>query len=237
MINSKFILVVAFYAMTFSLIFSVNTFGQGGWKIGLGNNLTEYQFRTTQGLQANYFKLGSGTSAFISSERSFLDTTRFLGGTDNKSIYFQNNRILSKLLSNLYYELGVSYNQYNALGDIQSIGFRYQTNYLGLVGGIGTIIPIYKGFSVGIKGKMYVQKLLQGIQELNSQFIDLQENNDFNKATTFLGGAVELNKRVNKGIILFMQVEHYNSMKPVESNVKTLNFSTSNFAFGIKFIP
>lgn len=219
------------------LLFSFNSFGQKGWKIGIGNNLTDYLFLSSKGVKADYFKLGAGSSAFISSEKPFLDTSRIVGGTDRKSIYFQNNRFLAKVLSRLYYELGVTYNQYNALGDIQSIGFSYQTNYLGLVSGIGLSIPLGKGFGFGFKGKVYAQQLLQGTQELNATFLDLQQDSDFNKPFIFLGGSVELTKRVNNGIILFLQADNYSSYRPLISNVKNFNISTNNISFGIKFTP
>lgn len=227
----------AVLAVVLFLFFQVNCFSQGGWKIGIGNNLTDYHFLSSKGVKADYFKLGAGSSAFISSEKAFLDTSRLVGGTDRKSIYFQNNRFLSKVLSRLYYELGISYNQYNAIGDVQSIGFRYQTNYLGLVSGLGLSMPLGKGIGFGIKGKMLAQQLLQGTQELNSTFLDLQQDLDFNKPFIFFGGSVELTKRVNNGIILFVQGDQYSTYRSIIANVKNFNISTTNISFGIKFIP
>lgn len=219
------------------LLTTSNLFAQRGWKVGLGNTFTNYNFLSSKGLKADYFKLGSGNSAFISSEKPFLDTVRFIGGTDSKSVFFQKNKVLSKFLSKLHYELGVSYNQYNSLGNIQGFGFQYQTNFIGLFGGVGLVFPIYGGFSLGIKGKSYAQQMLQGTQELNAQFTNLQQDSDFNKPTIFVGGAIEINKQVNSNIILFIQADRYNSIKSVETNVKSLNFSAINASLGIKFIP
>ena len=146
-------------------------------------------------------------------------------------------RSLAKLLSRLEYEIGLSYNQYNANGDVQAYGFRYQTNYLGFLLGFGTHIGIGRGFSMGLKAKMYAQQLLQGTQELNGHFLDLSQDVDFNKPS-FLGGyTLELNKQVNNEIILFVQGDQYNTFKPEIANTKSLNFSTYNISFGIKFRP
>ena len=89
----------------------------------------------------------------------------------------------------------------------------------------------------GWPGAMYAQQLLQGTQELNGHFLDLSQDVDFNKPS-FLGGyTLELNKQVNNGIILFVQGDQYNTFKPEIANTKSLNFSTYNISFGIKFRP
>lgn len=233
----KFHVFIAILAIFIDFISISASFGQRGWKIGIGNNLTEYKFVSSQGLKANYFKMGAGSSAFISSEKSFLDTTKFLGGTDRQSIYFQNNKTFAKLLSKITYEIGLSYNQYNATGDVQSYGFRYQTNYLGFLGGLGTYFEMGQGFSMGVKAKLYAQQLLQGTQELNGHFLDVREDVDFNKPLLFAGYSIELNKQVRSGIMIFVQGDHNKTFKSEVINAKTLNFSTYNLAFGIKFRP
>jgi hypothetical protein len=212
----------------------LSSYGQKGWKLGLGNNLTEYNFLTSKGLPVTFLKQGSGNSIFISSERAFLDTLSFAGQTTKKAIYYQNHSFAAKLFTHLTYDLGITYNQYNAVGDTQMMLFNYQTNYMGIMGGLGPFINLGKGLSVAFKGTASLQKILQGSQQLSNQYIDLKQEVEFNGLKIFTGYSAELIKNMNNGLSLFVQAQRTQTYNKAVAGQENLNFSALNFSFGLK---
>lgn len=206
------------------------------WKIGLGNSLTTYDFVTTQGVQINYLKKGSGNAYSIGYEQAFLDTTKFIGQGTSKDLYYLQHKSLAKILSHLEWSSALLMNQFNAVGDVQNTSFDYQTNYLGLELGIGPFVNLGKGWKVQAQGKAMGQYLLQGNQHVGSAYVDLSQNKDFNQLKVFVGYAGILEKKINKSLSLYVSAAKNQTFVATKQGESSLNFKTLNMLFGIKII-
>ena len=213
---------------------SPTAFAQDGWKLGLGNSVTRYKFFDSKGLPVTFLKQGSGNSIFISKESAVIDTSYFIGQTTERAVYFLNHELLTKLLTHVTYELGLNFNQYNSVGDFQKIPINYQTNYLGILAGVGPYTHVLNGFYLSIKTTISLQKIVQGTQQLNNQFVDLMEEPEFNRIKIFLGYSATLTKNLANGLSLFVQVQQSQSYHKWVEGQQNLNFSALNFSFGLK---
>lgn len=207
---------------------------QNSWKIGLGHNVTQYHFFDSKALPVNFLKQGSGNSFSISSESIMLDTLNLVGQTTRKAIYFLNHHFLKTLLSHLTYEFGLNFNQYNSVGDVQKIQIIYQTNYLGLYAAVGPYIHLTKNIYLSIKGALSIQKIVQGSQLFNNQYIDLMQEAEFNELMIFPAFSITMTKKLSKGLSLFVQSQQSKSFNRLIEGQENLNFSVMNFSFGLK---
>lgn len=186
------------------LLLSSATYAQT-WNLAAGINTTKFVFTNAQGQNPDYMKSGAGNNLSLSYERPF-------------STYFQ-------------YDAGLVYSQYNSVGDVQNIPFSYQTDFIGLNGGLGPKLDLPHGLKASLKGRTSIQKMLNGNQFLQNQFLDLSDDLQFSGLRFFLGFSMELEKKVNQSISVYTQFQHLDTIQFGES---TLNFVPTTFSFGLK---
>lgn len=216
------------------LLIGPKTFSQNGWKLGLGNSNTHYKYLNSKGLPITFLKQGSGNSIFISAENTLLDSSIILGQTTERAVYFLNHPFMLKFLTHTTYEFGLNFNQYNAVGDIQKIAMNYQTSFLGVFAGGGPYVYLTKGIYFSVKGHVSLQKISQGTQQLNNQYVDLMQEKEFNRLMMFLAYSGTLTKKLTNGLSLFVQAQQSRSFNQRAENEENLNFSSLNFSFGLK---
>jgi len=132
------------------------------------------------------------------------------------------------------YELGLAYNQYNNVGDVQNIPFSYQADFMGLTGGIGPSYIGLHGLTVSAKASAAAQLLTNGTQFLQNHYVDLAGDDQFSGLKLAVGFTLSITKQVND------QVSVYTSFQHLDTNTfgtSTLNFIPSNFSFGLKLAP
>ena len=93
------------------IVFFTITINAQSWNFEVGNNSTRYVFTNSAGNNPDFLKASSGLHLALSRE--------------------------NKLSKVFFYDLGLNYNQYNSVGDVQNIPFSYQADFMGLTGGIG----------------------------------------------------------------------------------------------------
>ena len=178
------------------------------WNFEAGNNITRYIFTNSAGNNPDFLKSGSGFHLGLSRE--------------------------NKLSKAFVYDLGLVYNQYNNVGDVQNIPFSYQTDFMGLAGGIGPSYTGLHGLTVSAKASAAAQLLTNGTQFLQNHYVDLAGDEQFSGLKLAVGFTLSITKQVND------QVSVYTSFQHLDTNTfgtSTLNFIPSNFSFGLKLAP
>ena len=190
---------------TLLLFFVVSSVSAQTWNLSVGTNTTNFVYTNSQGVNPTYLKPGTGLNMALGYEKSM-------------SRRFQ-------------YELGLAYSQYNAVGDVQNIPFSYNTDFLGLVGGIGPKLEFRNDFTLMLKARGAIQKMVNGNQFLQNHYEDLAEDDQFTGLRYFVGFSLELEKKVNQNAFVFAQYQHLDT---IQFGTSTLNFVPSTFSFGIK---
>jgi hypothetical protein len=175
------------------------------WNLSVGSNTTRYAYTESQGINPTFMKPATGLNMTLGYEKSM-------------SRRFQ-------------YDVGLTYSQYNAVGDVQNIPFSYATDFMGLLGGIGPKLEFRNDFTLMLKARGAVQTMVNGNQFLQNRYVDLSEDSQFSGLRYFVGFSLELEKKVNQNTYVFTQFQHLDT---IQFGVSTLNFVPSTFSFGIK---
>lgn len=187
------------------VVFFTSTINAQSWNFEVGNNSTRYVFTNSAGNNPDFLKASSGLHLALSRE--------------------------NKLSKVFFYDLGLTYNQYNSVGDVQNIPFSYQADFMGLTGGIGPSYTGLHGLTVSAKASAAVQTLMNGTQFLQNRYVDLAEDDQFSGLKLSVGFTLSFTKKVND------QMSVYTSFQHLDTNTfgtSTLNFIPSTFSFGLK---
>ena len=191
--------------LTLLLLIMVSSASAQTWNLSVGANTTNFVYTNSQGANPTYMKPGTGLNMTLGYEKSM-------------SRRFQ-------------YDLGLAYSQYNAVGDVQNIPFSYQTDFLGLSGGIGPKLEFRNDFTLMLKARGAVQKMINGNQFLQNHYEDLAEDDQFKGLRYLVGFSLELEKKVNQNTFVFAQYQHLDT---IQFGTSSLNFVPSTVSFGIK---
>lgn len=191
--------------ITLLLLFVASSVSAQTWNLSFGANTTNFIFTNSAGVNPTFLKPGSGINMTLGYEKSM-------------SRRFQ-------------YDLGLAYSQYNAVGDVQNIPFSYQTDFMGVSGGIGPKLEFRNDFTLMLKARGAVQKMINGNQFLQNHYEDLSEDEQFSGLRYFVGFSLELEKKVNSNLYVYTQYQHLDT---IQFGTSSLNFVPSTVSFGIK---
>ena len=192
------------FTLLFALFFASSLNAQT-WNFEAGNNITRYVFTNSSGNNPDFLKSSSGLHLALSRE--------------------------NKISKSFVYDLGLAYNQYNNVGDVQNIPFSYQADFMGLTGGIGPSITSRKGLTLSATASAAIQTLINGTQFLQNRYVDLADDNQFTGLKVSVGFTLAITQKVND------QISVYTSFQHLDTNTfgsSTLNFIPSTFSFGLK---
>ena len=185
------------------LLVSISSFAQS-YKFSVGSNITSFVFTNSSGSNPSFLRPASGLHLSLSREAS-----------------------LSK---SFLYDFGVSYNQFNNVGDVQNIPFSYATDFIGLNVGIGPKLSLGKGIALVAKASASATTMVNGNQFLLNRYVDLSSDSQFSSLRTMYGYSFELSKQINPQVGVFAKYQHLDSYNFGSS---TLNFIPSTFSLGL----
>ena len=186
-------------------LFFISSLQAQTWNFESGNNITRYVFTNSAGNNPDFLKSSSGLHLALSRE--------------------------NKLSKVFVYDLGLAYNQYNNVGDVQNIPFSYQADFMGLTGGIGPSYTGLHGLTVSAKASAAVQTLINGTQFLQNRYLDLSDDDQFSGLKFSVGFTLSITKKVNDQMAVYTSFQHLDTNTFGSS---TLNFVPSTFSFGLK---
>ena len=191
------------YRILLLFLFPITVFAQS-YKISVGSNITSYEFANSAGTNPIALRSESGLALGLSRETS-----------------------LSKVF---VLDLGLSYNQFNTVGDIQNIPLAYSTDFMGLSVGVGPSLSLGKGFSFSTKAVATASGMVKGNQFIQNRYVDLFADKQFNSLRTLYGYSFEINKQINEQVAVFAKYQHLDSYNFGSS---TLNFIPSTISIGL----
>jgi hypothetical protein len=194
----------------FFFLLSLPAYSQS-YQVSVGSNLTSYLFVNSASVNPANMRAASGMHLSINREKA--------------------------ISNDFYYDLGINYNQFNAVGDVQNIPMSYTTDFIGLGAGIGPHIKLGKTLSLVVKGRVSAVKMIHGNQMLLNRYINLAEDEQFNSLRTMYGLSLELRKQINAQVSTFVSYQYMTSYKqfiePNELGTSTVNFVPSTFSIGL----
>jgi hypothetical protein len=196
----------------FLFLLSLPAYSQS-YQLSVGSNLTKYMFVNSSSTNPANMRAASGMHLSLNREKALSNDNDF------------------------YYDLGISYNQFNTVGDVQNIPMRYDTDFIGLGAGIGPHIRLGKNMSVVIKGRVSAVKMINGNQMLLNRYINLADDDQFNSIRTMYGLSLDLRKQINAQVSTFVSYQYLTSYKqfiePNKTGKSTVNFIPTTFSLGL----
>ncbi len=206
------------------------------YNLAVGTNVSTYLFQNSDGVNIDFLKRGSGSHFQLGTEFQLLDTTKDYSSSSKKAIFFSQRQGLAKFLTRIKLDANVETNQINAVGDQQNIAFSYQTNFIGLSGGLGIQSPSYKNWSVILQGRFAAQKLIQGNQALGNSYLDLTKDDQFAKLQFFVGYNAQLQKKLNNQLFACLSFQQMQTLHSISTGAPSLNFQNTTISFGLKIL-
>ena len=194
----------------FLFLLSLPAYSQS-YQLAVGSNLTSYLF--VNSASTNPANMRAATGMHLSLHRE------------------------AAISNDFFYDLGINYNQFNAVGDVQNIPMRYDTDFIGLGAGIGPHIKLGKTTSLVVKGRVSAVKMINGNQLLLNRYIDLADDDQFNSIRTMYGLSLDLRKQINAQVSTFVSYQYLTSYKqfiePNRTGKSTVNFIPTTFSLGL----
>ena len=194
----------------FLFLLSLPAYSQS-YQLAVGSNLTNYLFVNSASTNPANMRAASGMHLSLHREAA--------------------------ISNDFYYDLGINYNQFNSVGDVQNIPMRYDTDFIGLGAGIGPRIKLGKSFSLVVKGRVSAVKMINGNQLLLNRYIDLADDDQFNSIRTMYGLSLDLRKQINAQVSTFVSYQYLTSYKqfiePNRTGKSTVNFIPTTFSLGL----
>ena len=207
------------------------------FKLSQGVAITQFQYQNDQGKLIDGLKSGSGLAFQLAFHKaSLVDTTKQKLEQTPFAIYLSQNSKVATLLSLINYDLGLQFNQLNAVGDIQNNAFSYQTDYLGVHGKLGIRIPLPWKFAINLQGIASVNKIVHGNQLLLNRYEDLTQDPQFSQIKIMAGYGGELEKRFSDRLTGFFSYQQTQTLNDQPEGQSTLNFKPTMFSFGIRLL-
>ena len=166
----------------FFFLLSLPAYSQS-YQLAVGSNLTNYLFVNSASTNPANLRAASGMHLSLHREAA--------------------------ISNDFYYDLGINYNQFNTVGDVQNIPMSYDTDFIGLGAGIGPHIKLGKTTSLVV----------------------------FNSLRTMYGLSLELRKQINSQVSTFVSYQYMTSYKqfiePNRTGKSTVNFIPTTFSLGL----
>ena len=180
-----------------------------------GKNYTKYKYKDSN-LQSNP-NLQSGTGSFYE--------IGFIKPLTNKKIY---------------YSLGLSLNDYNAIGGNMANSYRWDTQYLGLQSGLQYQLFSFKtnkknAIDVVVKTDLNISSMIYGKQEIYGVYYDLKKQEEFSGILLESSLGLQFKYRIPAFGGLSLGYDFAQTVNVGSSSKEHLSYNTNQLELGIHF--
>lgn len=206
------------YTFLLTCLIPISKLSAQDWNYQAGINSSHFRYKSPTGLAQNSLVADAGLHHSIILNNRLIDS----------------NKTKSKFLKKLNFQVGLSINQFNSIGETQKIPFSYSSTYAGIKLGMGVKSNLSKGFSLSYSGLMQINKLLLGSQKMGNQVFSLQGNTQFERIQWQLGGELKLAKKVNAQTALYAFFAKTWQMNTIQQDGSQFAINPTSFGFGIQ---
>jgi hypothetical protein len=197
-----------FLLFTF-LVASCQLFSQEAYFLA-GSNFTKYTFKISDGAMTTQLQSGTGST-------------------------YEMGYSLPIKTEKIYYSVGVTLNDYNAVAGSQSESYTWDTKYIGVQNAVSYSFSVSNNFQLSIKGGVNLATIIYGKQNIDGAVYDLMGQDEFSGMfiSPFFGG--ETRYKLNDLGYLSLGYAFSKSLNLFNTSQEKLSFNTNQILFGIHF--
>jgi hypothetical protein len=135
----------------------------------------------------------------------------------------------------LKYAVGLSLNEYNALGGDINSSYSWNTQYMGIENTFSIAFVNWNGLQASANGGVGIATLIYGKQNLNGQYLDLSSQKEFSGIWIAPRLGLTASYNVDNDIYLSLGYAYSKSFNVSNSNDEKLSFNNNQIQFGVHF--
>ena len=183
--------------------------------------------------QQLYFEIGTTISAFDfeNSQGNTLDNLNSKSSS-NYGMGYRQNINHSKTL---FLSLGLTYNNYGAIGSESSVDnfFEWDVSYLGVKAGLGIKLFQLRDLTFLANTSLATEFLIRGNQTINNDVFNLVGEEEFNNSIWFIRGGLEMQYPISRSTAIFVGYNYGRSvLLNSAENAEKLNLGAHQFGLG-----
>lgn len=187
--------------------------------------------------QEIYFNTGKNFTKYIYKDESLQVNPNIQSGTGNFYELGLEKPFTNKKFS---YELGIALNDYNAVGGNSAGSYRWDTQYLGIHGGLSYSLLFCKtkpkkDFDFLIKTGLNAATIIYGKQEINGVYYDLKQQKEFSGIVLESSVGFTAKYAVPSFGSLSLGYDFCQSVNITNTSKEKLSFNTHQLELGIHF--
>lgn len=135
----------------------------------------------------------------------------------------------------LKYAVGLSLNEYNALGGDINSSYSWNTQYMGIENTFSIAFVNWNGLQASANGGVGIATLIYGKQNLNGQYLDLSSQKEFSGIWIAPRLGLTASYNVDNDIYLSLGYAYSKSFNVSNSTDEKLSFNNNQIQFGVHF--
>lgn len=135
----------------------------------------------------------------------------------------------------LKYAVGLSLNEYNAIGGDINSSYSWNTQYIGVENTFSIAFVNWKGLQASANGGFGISTLIYGKQNLNGQYLDLSSQKEFSGLWIAPKLGLTASYNVDNDIYLSLGYAYSKSFNVSNSTDEKLSFNNNQIQFGVHF--
>jgi hypothetical protein len=136
----------------------------------------------------------------------------------------------------LKYAVGLSLNEFNAIGGDINSSYSWNTQYVGVQNTFSIAFVKKSGFEASTNGGLGISTLIYGKQNLNGQYLDLASQKEFSGLWIAPSLGLKASYNVDNDIYLSIGYAYSKSFNVSNSTEEKLSFNNSQIQFGVHFM-
>lgn len=192
---------------------------------------------TTIFSQEVYFASGKNYTKYIYKDANLQSNPNIQSGTGN---FYEVGFVKPLVNKNILYSFGLSLNDYNAIGGNSTNSYRWDTQYLGLHGGLLYNFYSYTATSKNridflVKTRLNAATIIYGKQEINGVYYDLIHENEFSGIVLESSIGLMAKYAIPSFGALSLGYNFCQSINVTNSSREKISFSTNQLQLGVHF--
>ena len=137
---------------------------------------------------------------------------------------------------NLKYSVGLSLNEFNALGGDAFSSYSWNTQYMGVENTFSIAFVNWNGLQASANGGLGISTLIYGKQNINGEYLDLASQKEFSGLWIAPKLGLTASYNVDNDIYLSIGYAYSKSFNMSNSSDEKLSFNNNQIQFGVHFI-